>query len=497
MRILEIILLAAVTAIPFVKRPLLKITGKRYLLIALAGILILHLIFEGWRWQMFPGYLLMLILIWSIFKVDSTKPFKLTFLKGVGYTGVILLILLGWLLPNLFPVFSLPEPTGPYPVGTHMIDLKTTMDESITDDPTDKRELIIKVWYPADSITSIKQEPYLDRVNRTSFLHKYAGGMPDAMTDYLDRVKTHVYQDAPVVHRTFPVLIFSHGYGSNATGYYALLTEIASHGYVIFNLNHTYESLGAAFPDGRVRLFNYAYQNAQSVDDMKHIKPIRDAFMKDLTYEERRTILREASKGYSVTTMVKRWAKDIVYTIGQLDDWDNEGFFKDRLDVQCIGVFGHSRGGGAAGQAALMDSRIKIAANIDGVQWGEILDTMFQIPILYISSDWPADHEDINALLYKNKSTDYFYECKLLTSAHPNFMDIPFLIPVRSLAQVGAIDPDLGIKITDDVLISFFDKHLKKDRSIDMRELGDTYKLLEMTVYKGDSTGNPTVFDYR
>ncbi len=303
--------------------------------------------------------------------------------------------------------------------------------------------------------------------------------------DYLDRVDTHVYRDATIAAEAFPVLLFSHGYGSNASGYYALLTEIASHGYIIINMNHTYESLGATFPDGSVKLFDYDFQGSDGADAMQYITPIQEAFAKDLSYEERHAILREASKEYNVTHMVKRWAKDMSSVMDQLDGWNERGFLKDRLDLEKIGVFGHSRGGGAAGQVALKDARIKAAANIDGVQWGEMMDTIYSQPFLYISADWPAEHPDINAHVYKHKSTDYFYKSKLLTAGHPNFMDIPFMIPVPSLAQTGTIDAELGIAITNQLVISFFNKHLKMDATTDPTTVSDAYELLEMKVYKG------------
>lgn len=488
MRIFEIVLLVVVTLLPFVKRPLLNIIKKRHVSIILGFILISHLLFEGWRWQMIPVYFVLIILIWRIYLVKETLSTKLTFLRGIGYATIIVLLIIGWILPNVLPVFSLPAPTGVYKVGTHSIHLKTSMDEPITRDSEDKRELMIKVWYPAKTNMSAKQEPYLDKANRTSFVNKYGGGiLPPASMDYLDKVKTHVYPDAPISDEVFPVLIFSHGYGSNASGYYSLLTEIASHGYIILNMNHTFESLGSTFPDGSEKLFDYNFQAKDGIDAMKHIGPIKDAFEKDLSYEERHTIIREASKEYNVTHMVKRWAKDIMYCIDQLEDWNKNGFLKNKLDLDKIGVFGHSRGGGAAGQVALKDIRVKAAANIDGIQWGETMDTVFRKPFLYISADWPTDHEDINAHVYKNKSTDFFYESKLLSSAHPNFMDIPFMIPVKSLAQTGAINPKLGIKITNDLVISFFNKHLKNSTTEEPKDINDRYELLEMTIYNGGS----------
>ena len=56
-----------------------------------------------------------------------------------------------------------------------------------------------------------------------------------------------------------------------------------------------------------------------------------------------------------------------VYAAGKLDqleNWNENGFLKNRLDLDKIGVFGHSRGGGAAGQLTIKDTRIKAAVNI-------------------------------------------------------------------------------------------------------------------------------------
>jgi predicted dienelactone hydrolase len=74
-------------------------------------------------------------------------------------------------------------------------------------------------------------------------------------------------------------LIFSHGYGSRAQGYYALLSEIASQGYVIVNMNHSYESLGVTLPDGSEKYFDYAYQQEIADGSMDVVQPLIDAFM--------------------------------------------------------------------------------------------------------------------------------------------------------------------------------------------------------------------------
>ncbi len=486
MRTFEIILLLVVSILPFVKRPLVRHIRANYVLLFLGALLAIHLMVEGWRWQMFPAYLLTLIVAWRVKAVDATESPRVSFVRIIGYVGLIILLIPGWALPKLLPVFSLPEPRGPYSVGSELVHVQTDRDEVITKETTDKRELMYKIWYPSDAdVSQVDAEKYVDEGSRSGFATKY--GLPASALNYLDRVKTYVYPGVQVADGRFPVLIFSHGYGSKATGYYALLTEIASQGYVIINMNHTYESLGTTFPDGRVKYFDYNFQNEISAESQSVVEPLIEAFKSGLSYEERHPIVREASKNYFMGDVDDRWAEDMIYTLDLLETWNKEGSLKGKLNLNEIGVFGHSVGGGAAGVVATTDSRIKAAANLDGISWGNTIDSTLHIPFLYVSADWPAEHEDVNAHIYINKSTDYFYESKLLKSGHPNFMDIPFMIPVQSLAGTGDIDPYMGMEIVTRLVTSFFDRHLKNDMGAAPQELDEQYELLEMTVYQGDS----------
>ena len=486
MRIFEIILLLALTILPFVKRPLIKHIRPTYIIVFLGVLLSLHLIFEGWRWQMVPAYILLIIYAWRLKAIDISKPVSLTFLRVMGFIGIAMVAIIAWILPMVLPVFLLPEPSGSYSVGTEMVHVQTDRDESITKDPTDQREFMVKIWYPSQTdVSSMKGETYIDNAGRSGFAVKY--GLPPGALNYLDRVKTYAFSGIPVADDSFPVLVFSHGYGSKATGYYALLSEIASQGYIIINMNHTYESLGVTYPDGSIKYFDYDFQNEIAAETMTVIQPLIDAFKDGLSYDERHPIVRNTTLNYFEGRVQDRWAEDMIVTIDLLDKWNTEGLLKGKLDLDKIGVFGHSVGGGSAGNLAMKDNRVKAAANLDGIQWGNKIDSTYQIPYLYVSADWPAEHEDINSHVYKYKSHDYFYESKLLKSGHPNFMDIPFMIPVNSLAGTGDIDPYLGTEIVTNLVTSFFDRHLKNELNVHPENIGEQYDLLQIAVYQGDS----------
>ncbi|MCH4824398.1 hypothetical protein ML462_14590 [Gramella lutea] len=483
MRTFEIIILLSISILPFIKRPVKKQIKPIYIHIFFLILLGLHLVIEGWRWQMFPAYFLLIFLSWRFKVIDPSRSKSFSFPRIMGYSALLIIILIAWIPPIVLPVFSLPEPAGNYVVGTESIFITTGKDEIITKDPSDTRELSYKIWYPSETVTeNLKPEQYIDPASRAGFATKY--GLPPSSLNYLDLVKTHSFSEIPIAKGKFPVLIFSHGYGSKATGYYALLSELASQGYVIVNMNHTYESLGVTFPDGRRAFFNYEYQNEISEGSMDSVQPVIEAFRTGLDFEKRHVIVRNTVKNYFEDEIQNRWAEDMIYTLDQLKKWNAEGFLKNKLDLDRIGVFGHSVGGGSAGKVAMKDQRIKAAANLDGIQWGEMIDSTYPIPYLYVSADWPADHEDINSHIYINKSSDYFYESKLLNSGHPNFMDIPFMIPVESLSGSGEIDPGLGIEIVSKLLTSFFNKHLKGIPDADPVKISDQYDLLELKTYK-------------
>ncbi|MEL6562649.1 MAG: hypothetical protein AAFQ94_31055 [Bacteroidota bacterium] len=485
MRFLEIILLLTVTILPFVKRPLSKHLRQELLLIFPSALLILHLVVEGWRWQMASAYILVLLLLWRLKVLKSTDAVKLSFKRAIGFFLVIVLMSTGWVLPNLLPVFDLPQPAGNYQVGTKMIHVKTSREEVITEDPKDKREFMVKVWYPATiDVDAHESEAYEDYAGRSGFATNY--GLPKSALHYLDYIETHAYQDVPVAPGSFPVLIFSHGFATIPTGYYALLSEIASQGYVIININHTYESLGTTFPDGRIAYFDKAFNAKNTTNFYEEVGPVIEAFKNGLSYEERHPIVRKGVKVYFEGRTQNRWAEDVISVLDLLETWNQSDFLRGRLALDKIGTFGHSVGGGTAGNVAMKDQRIKAAVNLDGIQWGNQIDTLYHIPYLFVSADWPAEHEDISSHVYINKGSDYFYEAKILNSGHPNFMDIPFMVPVKSLTGNGEIDAKLGIEITTKLVTAFFDKHLK-NTAAEPRQIADQYALLELKIFEGDS----------
>jgi len=478
MRILETILLFIAIILPFYISS--SNQNKKLPLIILCGILILHFAIEGYRWQMILIYLVSLILIGCLIK--GYAFFKGGwFRKSISAIGLFLCLGLGGLLSSILPVFILPTPTGNHSVGSQYLHLKTNQDETITSEQSDKRELIIKVWYPAN-LKNEKKEAYLNDGDRVGFAIKY--GLPKSIFNYLDYVKTNTCTSPSIADGKFPVLVFSHGSYSKASGYYALIEEIVSHGYIVLNINHTYESVGTLFPNEKIKLYDSAFDRKYNNQEMAEMswKTMED-YKQAKNCEEQHHSIEHCLRNYVAADITHRWAKDFSLVIDQLEEWNTSSFLSNKMDLSKLGVFGHSQGGSAAGQALLDDKRIVAGINIDGVQWGEMIDTFMIKPFALLSSDWAESHPNFNAHAFQNGGTNDFYNAKILNSGHSNFMDIPFLINLSLINEAGTINPNQAIEVTSTMVLQFFDKYLM-DKSYDLLKLTEKYPELEIELHK-------------
>jgi hypothetical protein len=476
MQNLELLLLILTFGYLLFSRKIYTKVKKPIILSYLTLFFVLHLIFNGYRWQMIPAYLLWSIAIFSALR-NSTKVRK-PIINVLRITGLLLLAGISFILPTILPVFELPKTTGKFSVGTTNILLETNKEEIITSDPNDERTMMIKVWYPTNDIEG-NEDLYIDKGGRYGFAQKY--GLPSSTFNYLDKIETHVWKNATIPDESFPILIFSHGYHSKANGYYSLLSEIASQGYIVFGINHTYESTGTTFLDGETRFFDNEYSTKILENTWHIIEPSMNAFQTAQTFEERHPVIKQSLQNYFVKDIIERWADDIQSVSEELQNWNNKGFFKNKLNLHQVGVFGHSRGGAAAGEILLGENNIKAGINLDGVQWGQMVDTCFQKPFLYLSSDWPENHPNYNKHAYINESKSDFYEGIIKNSGHSNFMDIPFMIPINSINEAGTIDPNVAINIASDVVVSFFNKYLK-NQNIDINSLNSKHKELTLSL---------------
>lgn len=493
MRFFEVFVLITlfISSVSLFIKPGNRSNGILYLPFLTLLLVMIHLVTEGTRWQLFPTYLLtLLFLISSIRIIRNQRNISAyrdrRWLRVTGAILSIVLIISSAALATILPVFHLPEPTGSYEVGTTTFMLEdTNREEIITEKPDDYRKLMIRAWYPTDDLSSeARQMQYMHPFEAEYFAKKYS--LPAFTLNHLKHIETFAFEDLSVSNREsmFPVLLFSHGYNVPPATYAAFLTEISSHGYIIFAVNHTYQSVASVFPDGTKASFDYQYESKNFENVWQQIVELENEFWASESDSAKRDIIREISDLYPNAEMMRQWAEDLSFVVDELEEMNRQSRnrFFGKLNLNQIGAFGHSAGGGTAGQVMLSDSRIKAGINWDGAQWADMIDSTLHQPFLRIEAVRDSATFAPNDLIYHNGSKAVMYDVKVNGFGHSNFSDIPLLIPVRSINQAGEMDPYRAIELINDYSIAFFEKHLKNKENIDVRELSDRYPEVDVKI---------------
>jgi dienelactone hydrolase len=449
-------------------------------------VLILHLIIEGWRGQMLPAYVVGVIILAIAVKrklsncdLDTQPRSRFRLIPKILFSGAgIFLLLVSDYLSWAFPVYQLPDPTGPYQVGTSQWHLKDKSREEIhTVQPDDYREISVYGWYPANTLNTKKtaelhENPrlYVKALARSNGFSELVGLL---IFDQFRLIRTHAYSDAAVSKKrgSFPVLIFSHGYGGDAKVSAALMEELASHGFAVFSIGHTYESMVESFPGGRV-----IYQSPSSNIEgfLKAQKEAEELKSGDIAaaIELFKNFNTSQANGRSIDI----WSADTRFVIDWLDKLNNEEStnpFYRQLDLNRLGVLGHSFGGVTAAQVAFEDNRVKAALSFDGgVPRGEFIDQSLDVPFMFMKAESSTAGLNANrndALLKANRivlghmmerSNNDIYNITVIGSKHGDFSDATISYQ-KKLGRLGKIDGQKMLIIRNAYTLAFFNKYLK------------------------------------
>ena len=127
--------------------------------------------------------------------------------------------------------------------------------------------------------------------------------------------------------------------------------DLASHGYIVTGISHTYNAQGTVFPDGRVISRDYDYSL------------IGDDYLNfSLSYYEN----AKQWAGHNAD-VEQREADDVSFVLDRLEQLNRtDACSQGKIDTSRVGTFGHSLGGAAAVASAEQDDRIGAAADLDG-----------------------------------------------------------------------------------------------------------------------------------
>lgn len=441
MRPLEIttlvLLLLTLTTLLWFRR---KGTLPLYLLFAAILASIFQLVVESYRWQMVPAYAL-LAYLYFLYRRNQVQPVGI-YAKSIGVLWMFLSLALPWIMP----VVTLPEPTGPYAVGTHTFHwVDSTRLEWFTDEKSDDyRELMVQVWYPAQQPNEKSPVPYIDQMDLRAEAIGAAGDFPGFLIYYIELFKTHSYEDAEPVAAAapYPIVILSHGITGMHQLHTVLSEDLASHGYVVIAPDHSYDANMVIFPDGRVA-----------------------DYRSDLTGNPDSVRLRRQQ-------LITR-VGDIRFILTKIEEIQTGDIFpllKGALNLDQMGILGHSYGGATAIQACQELPQLKVCLALDG--WlSPLPDSTIQMgiqqPFLFLGrpqwsdSDYPDNYRLLERFLQTDQPNQFAFIVR--GSRHLDFVDAPLLSPMASLlVETGTIDARRAVSIVNSGTRTFFDQYLRK-----------------------------------
>ena len=449
MRPLELILWLAALAMLIALRLPRRWEAARpwvdWLPLPVAAALMAQVVVEKFRWQMVPLYALTGVLVLLGLRRLRSGPPRPGRYGWVGLAVGAALLVLSALPPILFPVPVLPDPGGAYGIGTVSFEWNdTTRPEIYTTDPSDTRDLMVQIWYPANPASGATPAPWMERLDVVGptiarYLH-----LPPFFLDHAALVKTHSFPGAPAAAEggPYPVVIYSHGWNGFRTVNLNQSEALASHGYIAVAVDHTYGAMVTVFGDGRVALNNPAALPAGVPEDE----------------------YQRASE-----TLEATYAADLSYVLDQLA-LVNSGAIASplvgRLDLARVGLYGHSTGGGAVVVACSRDPRCQAGLTMDA--WLEPVPAAVRAgglaqPFLFMRSEtWAAGPDEplLNTLVAAGQAEAY--RVMIRGTKHYDFTLLPLLTPLApALGLKGPIEGRRGMSIITSYLLAFFDHTLK------------------------------------
>ena len=370
----------------------------------------------------------------------------------------------------------LPEPTGQHAVGRVSYDwVDSTRTEIYAASGEDRRELVVFVWYPAKSERAAEFAPYLPPAWApvAEFLGINIAGL-----------RSHAVPDATVAtdNSAYPVLLLSPS-GFPPLLLSAIAEELASHGFVVVGVNHTYETAVTPFADGRVVPMNpAAIAGALGAQTGGH----------DDVFSQRAAVCEYKTADLaSVADQLERLNSDPAERLA------------GRLDLGRFAALGHSFGGNAALEWCRTDQRCRAAVNLDGALWSDVGRVGLDRPALQLLAehgefavaaedavkagaaptvDWFEAEKAVTFSGWRTvqQRAQPGYTAQIGGATHVSFMDVPFL-PVGDLSIVKPtldatkIKPQRMWRITCDLLLAFFGKHLNGDTAPLLDGLADEY----------------------
>jgi pimeloyl-ACP methyl ester carboxylesterase len=184
-----------------------------------------------------------------------------------------------------------------------------------------------------------------------------------------------------------------------------------------------------------------------------------------------------------INRLLPMWTSDTKFVVNQLEQLnaaDPSGKFTGRLDMQRLGMFGHSFGGATALQFCHDDSRCKAGIDIDGAPYGSVVQEGLKQPFMFMLSDHSREVADpasgqirdhfqsiyerlLNGRLFITiRGANHFsFSDQMLLKSH-------YVIGILRRLGFGSLEGRRGLAISTKYVHTFFDVYLKDAPASDL-----------------------------
>ncbi|MFK4599225.1 alpha/beta hydrolase family protein [Streptomyces pristinaespiralis] len=333
---------------------------------------------------------------------------------------------------------ELPRPTGRHPVGTQTLHL-TDHRRSDPWMPSAAREFMVSVHYPAQAGRGRSAAYMTEEEARLLLESRGLDGVAPATA--LSGTRTHARVNARPAGGRFPLVVLSPGFSVSRSSLTALSEDLASRGYVVAAVDHAYESVGTAFPGGRV-LTCLACDHVATREERARVALGRaqdlsfviDRLTSPLT--PRRTTQGHRSLSYALM-----------------------------IDSRRIGAAGHSIGGASAATLMAQDRRVRAGVNLDGNFFARLPETGLDArPFMMMGPAADHDPDDTKSDWQEAWARLDGWKRWLTVSGaeHFSFTDLLFLAEQLGLTDPAApLSAERAWQHTRDYTAAFFDMHLR------------------------------------
>ena len=236
------------------------------------------------------------------------------------------------------------------------------------------------------------------------------------------------------------------------------IESLVSNGYIVFSIEHAYDANITVFNDSTFAEFDSYLPDNVSVEEFYNVR----------------------------IPQIKIRANDVSFLIDKIELLKSQNHYLGRMsNINSIGIFGHSFGGGTAALSSALDNRIKACITLDG--WFEpippnILNKGINIPFLFIGQpqeEWitaPYNNQQLTTFHDNNTNDSFIIEIK--NTKHMDYSDISYItIWSRFLGLSGKDGRNINLDLNT-TIVNFFNYYFKKQEVDWLFDIRNNYDII-------------------